>query len=1612
MANKDVNLVIRAKNEASKSLNEVQGALDALKRAQDGVAASADKADKSLAALANEQERLKNIKAASDELAKAKARMDVAAGAAERLKGALGDANQTLNTLKADATKAAEGLATLSARSAELTARKAAEKQAVDAANMALSRESALLKELSAAKKEFAATSRKSFNYKTDNPDTYFAAFEKSANRLSSAQGAVDSARSAQAQAKAAYEATAADMRSLTKEIDVLKTSERGLAVEIANTEGRITNLSSDVMRAVTIHRELASAVQASSAELAQFSQQAGRSSAASGGMVAGIERLGALMQTIGRYSTGAGQFADPKTAGDLRNLNSALERSRADVALLEGQMQALDAEMARSATITKQLSDSQRAVTGALEQARQEVRRNELALANYATGGESAKDALIRLNRESRQAMSIGQRLRGEILSLATAYIGLYGAVNNIGAVLRNIQTMQGAETRLAVVFDGDPQKIGNEMAWLKGQAQRLGIEFGVLSDQYTKFAVSAQELKFTVADTRKVFLALAEAGRVNKLSADDMNGVFLALTQMMQKGKVSAEELRGQMAERLPGAVTLMARAFGYGTDQLDEFYKAMAGGGLDVNAEVMGKFADELNAKFGSQLQASLQNTTAAIGRFFNNLYEASLQFAKGGFLDAFNDGLARLNAWFESKAGHEFFLGLGAAAGKAYHIITGFFDVLVDLKGVIYTFLALKFASWVVSIGSAFSTSSTFIAAFRQEMLAARAAAMILGQTVTVTRGAMVAMNTVAAAFGGWIPMLITAGVTLATVGAGYWATSIDTATGAMDEHDRIMTAVLAKYDQLKGKAQDWADIVTSVTLDEANANVRSMMTLFEEARSKLTSDFRVGPGSFDGAARAVGRGGVAYSPEAQQINNLNTSLAQGKIKISEYITEINKMYSATKNDSLRLFLEGLLDQARAASDAADKTALAAEVAQKMGSVLPGLSDALDLSGKRLKEVAEAADDTGEAVKKALTPQEKYVAALKDMVTKIPSLSGELKKFKEATDLTTSAWTAFVTAVQTGDLSKIANVGQMFWGGMKGIFGFGGLTGPSFDVGGSLASKIIGVESGGNAGAQNPNSSATGLGQFVESTWLSLFKKYFPTEASDMTDAAILELRKNSEVSTKMVEYYLAENAKSLQAAGVAVNDANLYLAHFLGAGGAASVLKAAPGTPLTSILSADQIAANPSILGGGKTSSDVIQWAQGKMGAGRTTADMEREVALAEEMAAAQKKVAEERKKQAEEAAKGAAANEKALSDLGFETDILKMKTDGLSKEAFIEEKIHALKSSSVALTAEQEAKARELLAKQYDYNEALKTEKNTKTGIEAIEQRISDLQSQKSSLGEIKDAYAARGDAAGVSSTEDQIKGVNSELLTAIQQAEGMYEALGGAGADAALAKLEALRMSIEGAGESTQKFRFTMDEVKSTIFDSMESGIVDMFKSFATAIANGENAIKNLGQAFRQFAANFLMEIAQMILKQALFNALSGITKALGGAVGGFMGLPTLTLHSGGIVGASTGSGNMMASPAWFQNAVRYHTGGIVGLQPNEVPAILQTGEEVLTANDPNHSRNRGAGGGAGKSVKVVNMFDAGSFVSEALKSAAGEEAILNHVRANPSAWRSALEG
>ncbi len=144
---------------------------------------------------------------------------------------------------------------------------------------------------------------------------------------------------------------------------------------------------------------------------------------------------------------------------------------------------------------------------------------------------------------------------------------------------------------------------------------------------------------------------------------------------------------------------------------------------------------------------------------------------------------------------------------------------------------------------------------------------------------------------------------------------------------------------------------------------------------------------------------------------------------------------------------------------------------------------------------------------------------------------------------------------------------------------------------------IVSRIATIEGTG----QNPKSSANGVGQFTNATWLSTYKSANPN--SGLSDAQILAQRADPMVATQMLGNLVQKNAAALQSNDLPVTADNIYITHFLGTGGGIRALKASPDTPISKVATQQQIAANPTTLGKFATVGDLRQWAAGKMAAG-------------------------------------------------------------------------------------------------------------------------------------------------------------------------------------------------------------------------------------------------------------------------------------------------------------------------------------------------------------------------------------------------------------------------
>ena len=240
-------------------------------------------------------------------------------------------------------------------------------------------------------------------------------------------------------------------------------------------------------------------------------------------------------------------------------------------------------------------------------------------------------------------------------------------------------------------------------------------------------------------------------------------------------------------------------------------------------------------------------------------------------------------------------------------------------------------------------------------------------------------------------------------------------------------------------------------------------------------------------------------------------------------------------------------------------------------------------------------------------------------------------------------------------------------------------------------------------------------------------------------------------------------------------------------------------------------------------------------------------------------------------------------------------------------------------------------------------------------------------------------AEGARAPLASWQALRDAVQGSNEggadALTEATDAADRLETALGdagraatGAGA-AAGAAAAAAEPDTEAAVTGWQAVTAALSDYASKARDI--GG--DIGQSLVSAFQSAENAVGEFVKTgkldFRGLVTSLLADLAKLAARRFI---LGPIANALSGALGGAGGIFANILHAGGMVGASA-PGRMVPAMA-FAAAPRMHSGGVAGLRHDEVPAILQRGERVLSR------REAQSYGGGGVNVTIMAR-DAESF-------------------------------
>lgn len=1176
----------------------------------------------------------------------------------------------------------------------------------------------------------------------------------------------------------------------------------------------------------------------------------------------------------------------------------------------------------------------------------------------------------------DSRKALSIQQRLRGEVLSLVAAYGGLYGVINLLGQVVSAYQTLEAATARLNVANDGDFAQTAEDMDFLRRTADRLGVDLGTLAQEYSKFSIATIGTNLEGAKTRKIFLSVAEAARVNRSSNEELSGVFVALTQIVSKGAVQMEELRQQLGDRLPGALQIMADGLKVTTAELIKMLEAG-----EVTSDALVPFAEELDRRFGPGLGEALAGTTVALGRLQNAAFQALVQFGNAGFIDSFTRLANDLTDLLQSADFQTFINGISSGVAgliDALAFLVRNFDLVVAAAGAL---AGLKLAPALVALASAMGLVSTGAKSTAASLALIRTGAASAGVAATGAAGGVGALGVAMRALLGSTGI----GLIIAAVGAGIalWGTNADLATEAMTSHLKIMDDVKNAYDLVGGSVDEWRKSVEELTVTDAKRNLDDLVDALQATKDELDNiQTRRRLSSFYGPDPAYRReiellieayedGKISATELLSQVDEVNQTFAEG--------SRVNKQYGERLVDAIQpmIDLQSAIDQAE--------------------QIIVAMTGSTDEAAEALDTLVGSAEDVGATFdQNANTAVANFTASMAALTELLPEANSELSKLQQTVaEIDTAFQTALANARAMPDaIMRIAAEQQALAAGNAALAG-------AFQVSvdGQFGSATSGVD--------------------IAAELLRGFEGFI---SSPRFDVNALRVGFGSDTIT------LADGTiqKVVEGMTVSIADANRDLVRRIttefmpiaaGAAGEARFNQFSPQqqAALTSIAYnygeiPDRIAA--AVRTG--TTEEIAAAIEGLAGDNnginrnrrfqeaalfRSTAGIETQAA-GQVAADAERLAAQERL--AELAAEEAASTKERLDDGAFEISQQQLLIAGQERQAAIEEAVRAARAENANISEAEIAAIAEQAGRVFDLKKEQEGLLTAKEKAEESERKVNDLLAQRAALSEQLTFAQQAGDTEQQEALRAKLAEVNAELSGAITNAQEMWAAVGGSASETAIAQLQSAKLEAQQFGQAATNNYLQWNRVA----DLFVGGLSSAFNKFSEAVANGEDPLKAAGQAFLQFASDFLIQIAQMIIQQAIFNALQG---AFGGTnFGSLIGLG----HTGGLVGSKrVGSGNQSrkVNPAMFAGAMRYHSGGIVGLKPGEVPIIAQQGEAMLTEDDPFHPKNRsknGVGGGTTTVTnRIVNAIDAPSFLEAALASPVGEKILLNFMKANQQA-------
>ncbi len=478
-----------------------------------------------------------------------------------------------------------------------------------------------------------------------------------------SARPELNQAQSGLNRANRTRDTLAAQVSALTGRV-----TERGIDVDrLAEEENRLRGLVSQFVQLSLAQRDALAAGKAGEREMAALTAE--------------LNKVSAALQTAGVDTTRLGE-----AQGKLRQEAAATANAvQAEAESLQRAQRLAGARQSLGLVDTKglkQQADQARESLNLLRKSGDSTTRE--LVRGFIAATQKAREFSREQNRLLPAKNPISSAIGGasSFVSSAAAGAGFigggYGLVQTIAEVRDATIKFEGYRIALEAVT-GSQQRANQAIAFTRELSQRLGLEVSSTTERYTQYAAATRGTRLEGEAGQKVFEQLASTFAVLGLSSERQSLAFQAVNQVLGKSVVQAEELRGQLAESLPGAVELAARALGVTTAKLNELIKTGQVNGVDF----LISFGAQAQKEYGEKIPNAIDSSRAAFGRFSNAITDLKVQVGSGGLVDSLTDSVENITDRLKDPAVVESLTAIGTGIVNAFGYLVDNADVILEI-----------------------------------------------------------------------------------------------------------------------------------------------------------------------------------------------------------------------------------------------------------------------------------------------------------------------------------------------------------------------------------------------------------------------------------------------------------------------------------------------------------------------------------------------------------------------------------------------------------------------------------------------------------------------------------------------------------------------------------------------------------------------------------------------------------------------------------------------------------------------------------------------------------------------------------------------------------------